>query len=52
MNATKTISVWDAKQLQDSLFDNVLSKLFELGLDDEARAIIKAFEPVIDKAKE
>jgi len=52
MNATKTINVWDAKKLQDSLYDNVIAKLFEAGLDEEARAILAAFDKVLDKAKE
>ena len=52
MNATKTINVWDAKKLQDNLYDNVVSKLFALGLDEDARAILAAFDKVLDKIKE
>lgn len=49
MNATQTISVWDVKTMQDKL-DEVTATLFALGMDEDARAILRAFDKVIDKA--
>jgi hypothetical protein len=49
MNATETINVWDVKTMQDKL-DEVTSMLFAAGLDEDARAILQAFDKVIDKA--
>jgi len=49
MNATQTISVWEVKAMQDKLAE-VTAMMFAAGLDEDARAILRAFDKVIDKA--
>jgi ribonuclease HIII len=52
MNATKTLSVWDVKKMQDRLFDEIIQPLQDAGLHAEACAILNAFDAVIDQAAE
>ena len=49
MNANQTVNVWDVKAMQEKLND-VIDMMFGAGLDEDARAMLRAFDKVIDKA--
>jgi hypothetical protein len=49
MNANQTVNVWDVKAMQEKLND-VIDMMFAAGLDEDARAMLRAFDKVIDKA--